>query len=224
MAQPTTPPDGGTPAPEPSHPPYDGGVPIADGGTVWTAPPAPSWTTPWPPPGEAPAAPIPPAPSRKSVPRGPVVLALVALAGVLAGAVGAAFLVTAVFLGSAQDIGREIAAEVGPEVAREAGDGVVDALGEMGLSMLGEGFADEEFGGPMGEEMPPVEQHPAVEPGELGPDPVLNQYAVDCFGGDLQSCDDLMYESPPLSDYEQYGLTCGGRVKAYMVMYCTELE
>jgi hypothetical protein len=195
--------------------------PQPDAETVWTAPPAPSWTTPWPPPGEPPASPTPPAPVRKPLPRGPL-LALVAVAGVLAGAVGGAFLVMAVFLSSAEDIGREIAAEVGPDVAREAGDGVVDALTDLGLGMLDGGMMEEEFAAPEAPEA--VEQHPAVEPGELGPDPVLNQYALACFEGDLQACDDLMYESPPLSDYEQYGLTCGGRVKAYMVMYCSELE
>jgi hypothetical protein len=70
----------------------------------------------------------------------------------------------------------------------------------------------------------PVEQFPAVEPGDLGPDPVLEAYAGSCFAGELQACDDLFYEAPPLSDYEEYGSTCGGRVKAYVAMSCTELE
>src|SRR3712207_6415378 len=155
MAQPFPPADGGTPEPGPSYP----------GETVWTAPPAPSWTTQWQPPGEVLAAPTPPAPApaRRSVPRGPLVLALVAVAGVLAGAIGGAFLVMAVFVGSAEDIGREIAAEVGPDVAREAGDGVVDALGDLGMGMLdGEMSPDECGGGPEGE-MRPVAGHPAVE-------------------------------------------------------------
>jgi hypothetical protein len=202
MAEPTPPPDGGA--------------------TVWTAPPAPSWTTQWQPPGQLPAPSA--TPPRTGVPRGRLAIAFVAVAGVLAGAIDGAFLVMAVFAASAEDIGREIAAEVGPDVAREAGDGVVDALGDLGVGLLDEEMDTEEFGWGAEEEMPPVVEHPAVEPGELGPDPVLDQYALDCFEGDLQACDDLMYESPPLSDYEQYGLTCGGRVKQYMVMYCTDLE
>ena len=33
-----------------------------------------------------------------------------------------------------------------------------------------------------------------------------------------------MYESPPLSAYEDYGDPCGGRVKKYAVVACTDLE
>ncbi len=82
-------------------------------------------------------------------------------------------------------------------------------------------------GGILPEEMGPsgpVEQFPATAPGDLGPDPVLNAYAQECFEDDLQSCDDLYNESPPLSDYERYATTCGGRVKEYDVMNCTELD
>ncbi|MFP5369219.1 MAG: hypothetical protein ACLGI3_00485 [Actinomycetes bacterium] len=74
------------------------------------------------------------------------------------------------------------------------------------------------------EPLPPVEEFPAVPPGELGPDPVLDEYADACFAGELQACDDLLYESPPLSEYEEYATTCGGRVKPYGVASCTELE
>lgn len=70
----------------------------------------------------------------------------------------------------------------------------------------------------------PVEEFPAVPPADLGPDPVLDEYADACFAGDFQACDDLMYESPPLSEYEEYGATCAGRVKPYDVMACTDLE
>ena len=69
-----------------------------------------------------------------------------------------------------------------------------------------------------------VQQFPAVPPGELGPDPVLDDYADACFAGDLQACDDLLFQSPPLSEYEDYGATCGGRVKAFDVISCTDLE
>jgi hypothetical protein len=36
-------------------------------------------------------------------------------------------------------------------------------------------------------------------PSGARPDPVLDVYAQSCFLGDLQACDDLMYESAPLS-------------------------
>jgi hypothetical protein len=57
-----------------------------------------------------------------------------------------------------------------------------------------------------------------------GPDPVLDAYAQACFEGDYQACDDLFFESPPLSDYEEYGGSCGGRIKANSVMACSELD
>ncbi len=225
MAQPTPPPDGGTPAP--SYPSYDASAPLgADTGwtappaSSWTAPSAPSWTAPWRQPGEQLVSEVPPVPARRA-PRGPLALALVALAGLLAGAIGAAFLVMAVFVGSAEEIGREIAAELGPQVGRAAGDRVAEALEDAVGSLL-EGGMEDEYG--WGAAPGPVEQHPPVEPGDLGPDPVLDQYAQDCFAGTLQSCDDLLYQSPPLSEYERYAFTCGGRVKQYDVMSCTDLE
>jgi hypothetical protein len=71
----------------------------------------------------------------------------------------------------------------------------------------------------------PVEQSEPVPPdGLLGPDPVLDAYAQQCFDGDLQSCDDLFAESAPLSEYEEYASTCGGRVKGLSVYACTELD
>ena len=87
-----------------------------------------------------------------------------------------------------------------------------------GTGGMGMGVGMEE--GPLG----PVEEFPAVPPGDLGPDPVLDEYADACFAGEFQACDDLLYESPPLSEYEEYGGSCGGRVKAYSLMSCTELE
>ena len=69
-----------------------------------------------------------------------------------------------------------------------------------------------------------VEEFPAVPPGDLGPDPTLDEYADACFAGDFQACGDLLYESPPLSEYEEHGGTCGGRVKPYDVATCTDLE
>ena len=64
----------------------------------------------------------------------------------------------------------------------------------------------------------------ALPPGDLGSDPTLDEHADACFAGDFQACDDLVYESVPLSEYEEYGGTCGGRVKPYDVATCTDLE
>ena len=70
----------------------------------------------------------------------------------------------------------------------------------------------------------PVEESPPQVPGVLGPDPVLDAYAQSCFQGALQACDDLYYYSSPLSAYEEYGGSCGGRVEAGAVPACTELD
>lgn len=70
----------------------------------------------------------------------------------------------------------------------------------------------------------PVAQFEPTAPGDLGSDPVLDAYADQCFAGDMQACDDLYVDAPPLSPYEQYSWSCGGRVKAYTVSACTDLE
>jgi hypothetical protein len=57
----------------------------------------------------------------------------------------------------------------------------------------------------------------------LGDDARLNDLATRCHDGDLQACDDLFDGSAPMSRYEQYGMTCGGRVKSFDVDYCTDL-
>jgi hypothetical protein len=61
-------------------------------------------------------------------------------------------------------------------------------------------------------------------PAGLGDDPGLDGYAQRCHDGLFQACDDLYSLSAPMSDYERYGLTCGGRVEPYAVAYCTDLE
>ncbi len=58
----------------------------------------------------------------------------------------------------------------------------------------------------------------------LGTDEGLDAYAARCHDGDMQACDDLFELSEPMSDYEHYGMTCGGRVKPYDVTYCTDLD
>ncbi|WP_448625327.1 hypothetical protein [Geodermatophilus sp. URMC 64] len=70
----------------------------------------------------------------------------------------------------------------------------------------------------------PTSTLPPADPAGLGDDPGLDGYADRCHDGDLQACDDLYTLSDPMSDYEQYGLTCGGRVKPLEVAYCTDLE
>jgi hypothetical protein len=48
-------------------------------------------------------------------------------------------------------------------------------------------------------------------PGDLGNDSLLDRLAEECFDGDPSSCDELFRDSPPGSDYEKYGSTCGER-------------
>jgi hypothetical protein len=196
MSRPSTPADGG---PQQAADPWQ--PPPGEAATAWMPPPAPSWAPVWQPPPAFGALPgVPPAASAPTAQRhGPLVLVLVAVAGVLVGAVGGGLLAGVLFVAGAQDIGRGM----GEEFTRS----MEDAMGLTGEWVTG-----------------PVEEFAPTEPGSLGPDPVLDAYAAGCFAGGLQACDDLYYESPPLSPYEEYGATCGGRVKQYAVMSCTELE
>ena len=211
-----------------TQPPTSPGDGLTPGGTAafpapqWTAPPAPSWTQPWQPPAP-PAGPVPSGPAvGPTRSGGRTALVLAAVLGVLAGVVGGGFLVAMLFVGSAEDIGREIGSAMAPALR----DGITEGLGEAmeqsmddAMAFAEEGLGVEGMEGATG----PVEEFPPVEPDDLGPDPVLDAYAQDCFAGDLQACDDLYYEAPPMSQYEAYGITCGGRVKEYAVMACTEL-
>jgi hypothetical protein len=117
-----------------------------------------------------------------------------------------------VFVGSAEDIGREM------------GEGISAGISEgMARSMEDSSFSLDEFGWGGGYPATPEDIAEPVPP-VPGPDPVLNAYAQGCFEGDYQACDDLFFESPPLSDYEEYGGTCAGRVKQMEVMACTDLD
>jgi hypothetical protein len=158
--------------------------------------------------------PTPAPPEKAPGHRRPLLLAAIAIAGVLAGAVVTAILVTTAFLAAAEDIGRGMSEGLGSDIGRSVGEGLSQGMRDA----LAEGP------GPAGAPAGPVEQFPAVEPGPLGPDPVLDAYAESCFGGDLQACDDLWYEAAPLSDYEGYAATCGGRVKRDAVPACTDLD
>lgn len=187
---------------------------------AWAAPSAPSWAPAWQPPG-GPVTAAPAAAPAHSNSR--LVLALAAAVGLLVGMVGTGIAVSALFAGSARDIGREIADQVGPAVE----EGIVDGSQQAMEDAMGGvwGAFPEDMGMPGGGgPIPAAEQFPPVPPEDLGPDPVLDDYAQQCFDGELQSCDDILYESPPLSAYEAYGATCGGRVKEYTVASCTELE
>ena len=186
-------------------PPYPPADPYGSPGTGgW---PAPSWAPAWePPPGNVPfGAPVfhPPAPRPQN--RG-TALALVAAGGALVGAVLAGLLVAVLFSAAAENIGRGMGEEFTQSM-------------ESALGVAPEGMWSSEY-----DTSGPVEEHPAVAPGPLGPDPVLDAYADNCFAGEMQACDDLFYESPPMSAYEEYGVTCGGRVKQFDVMACTDLD
>ncbi len=133
--------------------------------------------------------------------------ALVASAVVAVGLVLAAVLGAVVVSSSADDLGRAIG-----DSSAAAAAGQLTGGGAFGWSAYPPGG------------LPEVEQSEPVAPGELGDDPVLDGYADACFGGDLQSCDDLYAESAPLSEYERYAMTCGGRVKAFDVYVCTDLD
>jgi len=213
MSTPPQPPADGPFAAHPAGGYGSGSWSVADPGL----PPGPSWPagsawtspgTPWTPPGAAP-------PAASAGRSRTVALVLVALAGLLVGAVCSWLVASAAFLSSARDIGQEMAAGVGEEIGDSISDGMAGAMEDVGGTLLPE---DLDMG------LGPVEQSPPVEPGALGPDPVLDGYAQSCFDGELQACDDLFYESAPLSEYERYASTCAGRVKPYVVYACTDLD
>ncbi len=193
------------PPPGPSSPdPAPGG---------WPAAAQPSWAPAWQPP-----APVPPAGAPAGTPpRSRGLLVAVAAGGLLVGLLASGLLVVALFTVAAEDVGSTMADRIGTAVEEAIVEGTRIATEE---SLEGLGGYEEDLLYPSGA----PEQFPPVPPAEAGPDPVLDAYAQDCFAGDLQACDDLLFESPPLSDYEEYGGSCGGRVKAYTVGSCTELE
>ncbi|MGY1849453.1 MULTISPECIES: hypothetical protein [unclassified Blastococcus] len=219
MSQPPPTPDAGVPSSpqQPGDPSWP--APAAD----WPAPgaqPVPDWASAaaW----QPTPAPLAPAPAAAPSHRGRWAIAGAAVGGLAVGAAATTLLLSAVVLGGAEDVGRAVAAELGPALTDGIREGMVEGSRAQ-MEDAGE-YLDEEMGGwYAGAPGGAVEESPPVEPGDLGPDPILDAYAQGCFDGELQACDDLMYESPPLSAYEQYASTCGGRVKAYTVMACTEL-
>ncbi|WP_229023186.1 DUF2510 domain-containing protein [Actinomarinicola tropica] len=63
----------------------------------------------------------------------------------------------------------------------------------------------------------------ASEEGETyGDNPTLDALWDACEGGDGQACDDLYFQSPLGSEYEEFGDTCGGRFEAGEVLCSME--
>jgi hypothetical protein len=51
------------------------------------------------------------------------------------------------------------------------------------------------------------------EPFTYGDDAALDELWDACEAGDGQACDDLYFDSPLGSEYEEFGMTCGGRLE-----------
>lgn len=177
--------------------------------------PPPPWAPGWAPPPGPPAPAGPSAAGGPSRPVGPLLLA--AGAGLLAGLLGSGLVVAGLLAGAAEDIGESMADRLGPVVEDAIVDGTLEAM-EQSFDDYG-AYPEDIYGGSAED----VEVFEPVPPAGLGPDPVLDGYAQECFDGALQACDDLLHEAPPLSAYEEYGLTCAGRVK-YSIGYCTDLD
>jgi hypothetical protein len=54
---------------------------------------------------------------------------------------------------------------------------------------------------------------PSGEPDSYGDDETLDALWDACEDGDGQACDDLFFDSPVGSEYEEFGKTCGGRLE-----------
>lgn len=57
----------------------------------------------------------------------------------------------------------------------------------------------------------------------FGDDPVLDELYLDCEAGDLAACDELYFQSPLGSAYEEFGATCGGREASAAAGSCEAL-
>jgi hypothetical protein len=64
---------------------------------------------------------------------------------------------------------------------------------------------------------------PTQEPGGLGTDAALDELAQECYGAEMQSCDDLYERAPADSEYEAYGDTCAGRQPEHTRRYCSDV-
>ena len=72
----------------------------------------------------------------------------------------------------------------------------MEELGAQLEEQLGESFGDFE---------------PSSGAQSYGDDPELDALYDACAAGDGDACDDLYYQSPFGSEYEEFGNTCGGR-------------
>jgi hypothetical protein len=61
-----------------------------------------------------------------------------------------------------------------------------------------------------------------TDPTGLGTEPALDKLARQCHQGVMTACDDLFLQADPDSDYETYGVTCGGRQSSQTGAYCTD--
>lgn len=71
----------------------------------------------------------------------------------------------------------------------------------------------------LGDDSGGVESAPAGSP-PPGTDPELDALWVACNDGSAEACEDLFWQSPVDSDYEAYGISCGGRTSS---AFCGDL-
>ncbi|MBY5161989.1 hypothetical protein [Salsipaludibacter albus] len=84
---------------------------------------------------------------------------------------------------------------------------VLMALGAIGLFVLFRSVGDAEVNFD-------IDEGGTIEfdgSASYGDDPVLDGLWDDCEGGDMGACDDLYFQAPFGSEYEEFGDTCGGR-------------
>ncbi len=62
---------------------------------------------------------------------------------------------------------------------------------------------------------------PSNRPHTFGDDPLLDALWTSCEIGTGNACDELFVTAPPDSEYERFGLSCGGRED---VLHCVELD
>ncbi len=60
-----------------------------------------------------------------------------------------------------------------------------------------------------------------MPPDGLGDDPTLNQFAQQCYDGDMVACDSLFIVAEDGTPYKAYADTCAGRQPPGTQQYCT---
>jgi hypothetical protein len=101
-----------------------------------------------------------------------------------------------------------------------AGSATTAGTGGAGSATSAEPSSAETSSASPADGIPPA----TVVPDGLGDDPVLDEYAQNCYDGDMRSCDTLYDQSEVGSTYEAYGGTCAGRQPIHDsdVVYCTD--